>query len=257
MRFLGIIVFSAFFTTFTFSSLWAKNFEPDLTQRNMMMNDPNMGQSSDPEISFPYIANVGEVYIDTDQEPPFEPNIIKVDYLPLSQPRDLRERVGRLVQGITIDIPPEYDHYGYEMRRYMNRVGNLKIYTDPAFLKQQRVNVNKAAVVLDYWRKHIKKEIVEIDPLVQKDNVQFATRTAYRQNLVKANNFLSLAASWVETNKNFLEYLDAMQGKYSVEYPMVLFKDEKSAKKFQKLLKKRQEAVIELRTYTIFRFMVY
>src|SRR4051812_43914435 len=49
--------------------------------------------------------------------PPIEPNFIPVKFLKTTPPKTLQERIDRLVEGIKIDTPPEYDYYGYEIRR--------------------------------------------------------------------------------------------------------------------------------------------
>ena len=105
------------------------------------------------------------VEIDDDQEEPNEPNIGAVDFHRLPDVNGIQGRVDRLINGITRDIPPEYDHYGYEIRRYMASVGNIKVYEDEEFIKQQIKNVRKAAVIADFWRESLEKEIAAIEKI--------------------------------------------------------------------------------------------
>lgn len=73
------------------------------------------------------------VTIDNDDIPPNEPNIIAIRFQQDKPPKGVVERIQRLTLGITTDMPPEYDVYGYEIRRYMAQVGNAKIYQDDEF----------------------------------------------------------------------------------------------------------------------------
>ncbi len=90
---------------------------------------PYMKQKQDFEVFLPEINGTG-VVLDSDDIPPQEPNIVVAKFLKIEPPQNLTERVARLAHGITVDMPPDYDYYGYEIRRYMQGVGNLKIYTD-------------------------------------------------------------------------------------------------------------------------------
>ena len=89
-----------------------------------------------------------------------EPFFKKVTMMKLDPPLSVRERVDRLLYGINTDVPPEYDHYGYEIRRYMTDVGNIKIFDGPEFLVKQIKNVRKARVIAEYWKKHINNEVL-------------------------------------------------------------------------------------------------
>lgn len=214
------------------------------------------GRVEDSEIFMPFVG-VNKVTIDDDDNPPFEPNIIVAKYLQDAPPRNLGERVDRMVHGITVDVPPEYDHYGYELRRYMQAVGNLKIYSDDNYLQAQLKNIGKANIVLEYWRKHLKKEMEELEVLCEAHDVSFITKTAYKQNAGVVKQFLSDSQNWLDTNKHFLVYLDSIEGKYTLTYPEIKFQVPEFTTKYNRLLTKRQEAIKKIREYTIFRLMVY
>ena len=52
-----------------------------------------------------------------------EPFFKEVTFLNLEHPRTFQGRIDRLLYGIYTDVAPEYDHFGYEIRRYMAGVG--------------------------------------------------------------------------------------------------------------------------------------
>lgn len=239
---------------------------------------------ADPEINIPE-HHGAIVLLDNDSNPPHEPELLQVDFLKISPPVSLKERIDRLVQGVSIDIPPEYDHYGYELRRYMQHVGNVQIYTDDNFRNEQIENVKKAKIIMDYWRNHLKDEIISLEEAVKSQELSTTENTAYKQNIAEVNNFLVLAQGWLDSNLEFLEYLHAVSGKYEYNYPRLIFKpDEKKGlleegrelnnmtdfvgasegsqqytlpKKLTRLLKNKQKYLIEVRRFSNFRLMVY
>ncbi len=199
------------------------------------------------------------VLIDDDEEPPVEPNIIKVKFLKLPEISGIKERVDRLVQGIDIDLPPEYDHYGYEIRRYMASVGNLKIFEDDDFLIEQIKNTRKAKVIAEYWKKHINEEIKELDKIVlEDDNISFSVRTAFKQNKVTTRAFLISLEAWIEKNEDFLMViLENPSSMYEVLYPEIIIKDDKLRNDFFNKLNVKQVKLKEIREYQPFAMMVY
>ncbi len=239
-----------FIFSFSSASVYASNISAE--QRTPVLE----GKVEDSEIFMPFMG-LDKVTIDDNDTPPFEPNIIVVKYLQDAPPRNLGERVERLVHGITVDIPPEYDIYGYELRRYMQAVGNPKIYTDNNYLAEQLKNIAKANIVLDYWRQHLKKEMEELEPLAEGHEVSFITKTAFKQNAGIVKQFLSDSQTWLDANKNFLIYLDSIEGKYTLIYPEIKFQIPEFATKYTRLLTKKQESIRKIREYTIFRLMVY
>ncbi len=239
-----------FILSFSSASAYASDISAE--QRTPVFD----GRIEDSEIFIPLIG-LDNVTIDDNDTPPFEPNIIVVKYLQDTPPRNLSERVERMVHGITVDIPPEYDVYGYELRRYMQAVGNPKVYTDNNYLTAQLKNIAKANIVLDYWRKHLKKEMEELEPLTEAHDVSFITKTAFKQNAGTVKQFLSDSQTWLDANKHFLMYLDTIEGKYTLNYPEIKFQIPEFANKYIRLLTKRQEAIRKIREYTIFRLMVY
>ncbi len=72
---------------------------------------------------------------------PEEPVIQPVEFHVFEKPSHIQGQVEALMHGITIGLPAEYDHYGYELRRYMRSVGNFDIYKNSADLEKQRLNI--------------------------------------------------------------------------------------------------------------------
>ena len=77
--------------------------------------------------------------------------------------KSIQRRVEALTHGMIVDIPPEYDHYGYKIRQLMARVEELPIYLDDNRLDQEFKNIRKAQIVMTYWQKAIDKERTEIE----------------------------------------------------------------------------------------------
>ncbi len=199
------------------------------------------------------------VTIDDDDEYPIEPNIQGVDFLKLPSVSSLDERVERLVQGISVDIPPEYDHYGYEIRRYMAHVGHPKIHQDGEddFLIEQIKNVRKASVIAKYWKKHIEGEISEMKELVEKEGIPFSTKTAYKQNAVTVKTFLISLVSWIDANERLLMYVFDNPGVYEVYYPEIIFVKPTLRIEYFNLVTHRAQKLKEMQVYQPFAIMVY
>ena len=70
----------------------------------------------------------------------------------------LSEQFDSLLFGILTDLPPEYDLYGYEVRRYMSGIYSEAVFTDKIELKQQLYNIRRAKIVLSYWEDQPKHE---------------------------------------------------------------------------------------------------
>ena len=199
----------------------------------------------------------GSVMIDYDDQPPKEPNIVEISYLKIYPPRSLKERVNRLVHGITMDVPPEYDHYGYEIRRYMATVGNPKVFTDEAFLIEQIKNVRKARVVLRYWQKHIQEEMEQIEKEIEDVDAGSGVRTAYKQNRQETRSFFVDAQSWVDSNERLLMSVFDVFGYVQIEYPELIFLRPHQRIDFYNAFQARQFKLKEIRRYQSFTIMVY
>ncbi len=199
------------------------------------------------------------VLVDDGETPPIEPNIIEVKFLKMPDIRGNSERVDRLIQGIKKDIPPEYDHYGHEIRRHMAGVGNLKIFEDEEYLIQQIKNVRKAGVIADFWKRHLKSEVKELENIVgNNENTSFADRTAFKQNKIASKTFIISLEAWIKANEKFLMTIyNSPPDMYEVLYPEITIKSSKIKLKFYNNFKAKQIKLKEIRAYQSFAMMVY
>lgn len=197
------------------------------------------------------------VKIDSNDTPPNEPNIVPIVFLEDVPPRGIMERISRLTQGITTDMPPEYDIYGYEIRRYMASVGNPKVYTDDDFLIEQIKNVRKARVIASYWQKHVEKEIDEIEQIIEDKDSTSTVRTAIKQARLTTRSFMIDLQGWIDSNERLLMHLLDIQGYIQLEYPDVVFIRPNERIDFFNLFQARQHKLKEIREYQAFAMMVY
>ncbi len=198
------------------------------------------------------------VIIDDDDQQPNEPNITEIKFLKFPPLNSLGERVDRLILGIEKDIPPEYDHYGYEIRRYMARVGNIKIFSDKDFLEQQIKNVKKARIIGDYWKRKIDKEMMEIEEILAKDqDVHLRIRTSYRQNKATIRTFLIVLKSWIDANERLLKLIQEDPSIYEVIYPEIIIFNSKSRLAYYNSMLIKQQKLIELQDFRPFEMMMY
>ncbi len=199
------------------------------------------------------------VLIDNDEEQPIEPNIAEVKYRHLPEINGISERIDRLIQGIKVDIPPEYDHYGHEIRRHMVGVGNMKIFEDEEYLIEQIKHTRKAKVIAKFWKKHLDNEMKELSEIVENDDrVSFANRTAFKQNKLTTRTFLISLTGWIDTNEAFLmEIFNNKPETYEVMYPEIIIKPSKERLAFYNKLTAKQFRLKEITKYRSFSMMVY
>ncbi len=218
----------------------------------------NLNASSEYEEVFMPVMDAASVIIDDDDVPPVEPNLLKAKFLKYPPLSGIGERVDRLVYGIKTDIKPELDHYGYEIRRYMSHVGNIQIYNDNEFLLRQIVNVRKAGVIAEYWKKHLDKEISEIEKIIEENtSIELRIRTSFKQNRSTAQTFMIILGSWIDANKRLLESIKQDPDIYKVEYPKIEISIPSERVNFFNLYSKRQAKLKDIRRYTPFAMMVY
>lgn len=196
-------------------------------------------------------------FMDKQETPPSEPHFKKVKFLKQPPPKTLGERVDRLIHGIYIDIPPEYDHYGYEIRRVMKSILTPHDLNDPLLIPEKLENVRKARIILDYWKKELNKEMRELEALVEAQNTTINIKTTYRYNSRIVTEFIPILYGWVDKNLQFLEYVQSMNGEFYVNYPFYEIANKEKRIKFQKLYNEREEALKKVIQYSPFRAMIY
>ena len=189
---------------------------------------------------------------------PIEPVFEKVTYLKIEPPGTLNERIDRLIHGIYVDVPPEYDHYGYEIRRYMSAIGNVDAINSNQNLQGQIKNIKSAEIILKYWAESLRKEFAEIEAEIETSNASSSTRSSFKYHRGVAEAFLTEATSWMRNNRKGLEYLlEIGAGSYQFDPPKFIFKDQKQLKKYTALYEAQQKALEQMKEYTPFRMMVY
>lgn len=191
------------------------------------------------------------------EQPPSEPHFKEVKFLKQPPPKTLAERVDRLIHGIYIDIPPEYDHYGYEIRRAMKSILSPHDLNDPLLIPEKLENVRKARIILDYWKKELSKESRELGKLVEEQKTTINLKTTYRYNQRIVTEFIPVLYNWVDKNMQFLEYVRDMNGEFYVNYPFYDIPNRGKQREFRELYMKREEALKEVIKYSPFRAMIY
>jgi len=190
--------------------------------------------------------------------PPREPVFEKVRFLKLDPPSSLNERIERLIHGLYVDIPPEYDHYGYEIRRYMVSVGSPQILKSPKNIRGQIQNIKNAEIILKYWHEEHRKEIAVIENEIETRKASPSTRSSFKYHRGVSDAFFIEAQSWMTNNRKTLEYLlEIGMDAYQYRAPSFLFNDKKHFTKYAALYKAREDALKNMQDYTPFRMMVY
>ena len=115
-----------------------------------------------------------DLVLATGDEPFFEP----VKYKKIPPAGSLSERINHLVHGISIDVPPQYDPYGHEVRRYMASIGGPDVFSSREALQAEIANIKKAEIVMDYWIKQFRKEVKAIEAEIEERDAPSSTRTS-------------------------------------------------------------------------------
>ena len=187
-----------------------------------------------------------------------EPSFPEIKFFKYPAPATLSARIDTILHGVTVSLPPEYDLYGYELRRYMSRIAGPEAMASTERLAAEIANAKRAKIILEYWGKEITGLIDELGAEIEADdNIDSATRTSYRFKSGKAKAFLVEANSWVDNNQAFLEALYAMRGSYEYIDPSINFRDEEDLKEFTRLFRAREKALSFIHAYPPFRMMAY
>lgn len=197
------------------------------------------------------------IKIDDDKDPPTEPRFLDVKYKKLTPYTSIEDRIKRLNFGISKTIPPEYDHYGHEIRRYMAEVGNLRVFEDEEFLKEQIKSVKKAKVVFDYWEQYLNKEIKEIDEYISTQPVTASGRTNLKQSKAQLKTFLIIMKSWLYANERYLTFIFENFEDIELEYPEILFLNQRPKIEMYNRFAFKQQKLKELKDFKPFEMMVY
>ncbi|MCF8496180.1 MAG: hypothetical protein K9G62_05860 [Alphaproteobacteria bacterium] len=191
-------------------------------------------------------------------EPIPTPHIPTVKFLKIEKPATVGAMVESLVQGIYTDIPPQYDHFGYEMRHFMAGIGGPDVIGDPKRLYEEITNVRKAAIILKYWKEDIGKKSEEIETLIENNKTTSSrVRSEFRHSRGIVNAFAGDCQRWISTNQNFLEFLLAKQGAYKYNDPVITFTDSTDRMDFIAIFNAREAARAKINEYLPFAKMPY
>jgi len=187
-----------------------------------------------------------------------EPTFQEIQFYKLEKPSTLNARIDALLHGITLSLPPKYDLHGYELRRYMSRIGSPEVYASKERLREEMMNIQRAEIILDDWRKQLTAEIKEIEALIETDQMtSYGTRESFKFNKGKARAFLVEAGSWVKNNKKTLDVLFKLNNNYSYDHPAFNFTAREDLNRFKNHNTARQKALRIIQKYPSFRMMVY
>jgi len=188
-----------------------------------------------------------------------EPQIPKIEFQALASPKNLKGRAEALTYGILVYVPPEYDHYGYEIRRYMAHILNKAVFVNRNRLAQEIHNIKNAKIVLEYWKKHLDSEMAKIEAQIEERDASSSVRSAFNYNRGAAEAFLSEAYSWLDQNQKLLQFLaDKNTAEYSFRNGQFRFLSDRDTREFKRLANMREEAhKIITDKYYQFRTMPY
>lgn len=190
---------------------------------------------------------------------PIAPTLPKVTFYEFDRPTHIEGRVERLIHGIEITLPSEYDHYGYELRRYMNKIGRVDIYTNREAMEGELLNIQKAGIVFRHWREELLREIDELEAAikVQGQGVSSKVKAKFNLNKTIVNGFVIEAQAWLAHNRRFLEFLADNRKQYAFENGRFLFLTNMHARQFLDLFQARAQARQQIVRYDPFGTAVY
>lgn len=189
---------------------------------------------------------------------PVEPVVPKVQFYEYDSPQHIQGRIESLVHGIKITLPPEYDHYGYEIRRFMRSVGRMEIYNNRYAIEDELVNIEKAWVVFRYWREALIAEMEALDAAIKADaTTSSKIKTIFKVNEAIVKAFIIEMQAWLNTNQEFLEFLADNRREYTFERGRFAFRSTPAARRFMALFGARERAKRQIREYDPFGTVVY
>lgn len=187
----------------------------------------------------------------------FEPSLSPIQFYALEPPKTLMLRIEALAHGITMSLPPEYDYYGYELRRYMAAIAGPDVLGDVARLQVEIANTKRAAIVLQRWEEALNKEIRAIEAEIEEHDADTPARTRFKSNKAKIYSFTRDCKAWIEANDNMLQFLSDLRGEYEYRAPNFNFAEAEALATFAALYDTRDQALQRMHDYTPFRVMVY
>lgn len=200
------------------------------------------------------------IVIDNNEDAPVEPALAEIKFLKMPALNNIKERTDRLIWGVRKDIKPEYDHYGYEIRRYMAGTSNTKIFTNEEYLIEQIRSVRKARIIANYWADKVEDEVRLIEKEMksrQGSEVEFTVKTAFKQNKLTVRKFIISLKSWIDANEKYLMIIFDNPDVYSVRYPEIMVSVSEVRLNLYNALVIKQTKLKEIRNYKTFEMMVH
>lgn len=185
------------------------------------------------------------------------PHFPVVTFKKMDAQTSLQMRIDAIVHGISVDLPPEYDYYGYEIRRYMAEIGGAAAYATPDGVATALENVRKARDVFEYWREDLRAEMSDIETQMELQKASPTLRSAYTYNSGVVSAFQTECLEWIDKNEALLDFLDGRRGLYSFKNQVFTFVNPEDRDYFAALFKDREKALTRLRTHRLFSMMVY
>lgn len=186
-------------------------------------------------------------------EPDFQP----VTFKKMNKPVTIEEWLDLVVQGILTDVPPEYDYYGYEIRRYMAKIGSDDVYKTQSRLTEEIQNISKARVILDYWNRHLSKYIEHIEQMIETQNASATIRSTYKYNTGAIQKFQIDIQRWFDANEMFLDFLTKERTSYKFDDGVLKFNNHVELGAFKALIDARNKARDTMNEYHSFSMMAY
>lgn len=188
---------------------------------------------------------------------PKEPILPKTKFIQFDHPAHIQGQAESLMHGITIGLPPEYDHYGYELRRYMKSVGNFDIYKNSLRLAQERKNLEKARIISRYWRQKMNTDTGTLSKRIIAENADSKARTTYKLNSGILKAFTIEMQSWLNANEALLNFLAERQKFYKFDNGRIIFRSANDRAMFVSLYAAREKSRQQMHKYDPFKVMVY
>ena len=186
-----------------------------------------------------------------------EPRFPEIQFYELEPPATLQTRIESIVHGISLSLPPEYDYYGYEIRRYMAGVGGDPIFADPEKLARAITDTRRAAMALDRWEEAMNAKMLAIGEEVEATQAGSPERLDLKFKTHEARNFFAKCREWIAANEAMLNFLGENYGQYEYVAPVFNFSNKQTLEKFVDLHAARDEARAKVHEYAPFRMMIY
>ncbi len=205
------------------------------------------------------LASVIEVNNNEGEVPPLPKGEVfpEIEHVDAAPPRSLQVRVDNMVSGILLDIPPEYDRYGYEIRRFMARIEDPEVYVDADRRLEELGNIAQAQMTLRAWQGAMGEERITIDGLIEERGATSSVYRSLKYNQSVIDAFLVELKAWLDYNQALLELLHESSHEYAFANDSIAFEDPQLGRMFLELYMARNKATQRMRKYPLFREVMY